>query len=242
MSRSDAERRPAGPPARRRSRRRPGRRSTRRPSASVDSSVAPGSVEPAPAAARPGRPPPGGASRTGRAGASIVPSCTTRPWSITTSRRHSRSMSARSCVVSTSVVSPPAPSSARNAADRLLADHVQADRRLVQEQHLGAVQQRRGQLAAHPLAQRELPDRGVEERVQVEQRRGSGAAGPRARRPAPGRCAAAASNDSRSGRSHHSWERWPKTTPIRRASRGALRHRRQPADPTRARRRASARR
>ena len=24
-------------------------------------------------------------------------------------------------------------------------------------------------------------------------------------------------NDSRSGRSHHSWLRWPKTTPIRRA-------------------------
>jgi hypothetical protein len=52
---------------------------------------------------------------------------------------------------------------------RLPADHVESDRRLVQEEHLRTVQQGGGQLAAHPLAERELTDRDVEEGVQVEQ-------------------------------------------------------------------------
>ena len=77
-------------------------------------------------------------------------------------------------------------------AHRLLAHHVEPDRRLVEEQHLRPVQQRGGQLAAHPLAERELPHRDVEERVEVEQPPAAAPAGRRGRRPAPGRCAAAA--------------------------------------------------
>ena len=48
---------------------------------------------------------------------------------------------------------------ADEVADRLLHDHVEADRRLVEEQHLGRVQERGGDLAAHALAERELAHR-----------------------------------------------------------------------------------
>ena len=43
--------------------------------------------------------------------------------------------------------------------DVVLGDHVQADRRLVEEQHLGRVQQGGDQFHLHPLAQRQLADR-----------------------------------------------------------------------------------
>ena len=43
-------------------------------------------------------------------------------------------------------------------ADRVFGDHVQTDGRLVEEDHLGVVQQRGHQLAPHPLAQAELAD------------------------------------------------------------------------------------
>ncbi len=55
------------------------------------------------------------------------------------------------------------------APHRLLAHHVEADRRLVEEQHLRAVQQRRRELAAHALTERELAHRRLDERVEVEQ-------------------------------------------------------------------------
>jgi hypothetical protein len=50
-----------------------------------------------------------------------------------------------------------------------LALDVEADRRLVEEDHLRVVQERGRQLAAHDLPQRELADRGLQERPQVEQ-------------------------------------------------------------------------
>ena len=50
-----------------------------------------------------------------------------------------------------------------------LGDQVEADRGLVEEQDLGLVQHARGQLAAHPLAQRQRPHRPVEQVGGVEQ-------------------------------------------------------------------------
>ena len=50
----------------------------------------------------------------------------------------------------------------------LLRDDVEADRRLVEKEQLGLVEHRGGQLAAYPLAQRQLPHRRVQERIEVE--------------------------------------------------------------------------
>ena len=56
-----------------------------------------------------------------------------------------------------------------NVADALLHRHVEADRRLVEEQHLRAVQQRPGDLDLHPLAEREVAHRLGDEVADVEQ-------------------------------------------------------------------------
>src|SRR5262249_24934355 len=56
----------------------------------------------------------------------------------------------------------------QEASYRLLAHHVEPDRGLVEEEYARPVQERGGQLAAHPLAQRELAYRGVEQRAEVE--------------------------------------------------------------------------
>ena len=151
--------------------------------------------------------------------AASVPSCTTRPWSMTTRRRQSRSMSARSWVVSTTVVSPASRSSVRNAAHGLLAHHVQPDGRLVEEEHLRPVQQRDGQLAAHPLAERELAHRSVQERVQLQLAAQPGQPGRVVGRPAPARCGGPARTSPAAAGPTTAGERWPKTTPIRAASR-----------------------
>ena len=58
---------------------------------------------------------------------------------------------------------------AQELAQPALADHVEADRGLVEVEDLRVVQQRRGDVAAHPLAERELPHRGVEQVAEVEQ-------------------------------------------------------------------------
>ena len=58
---------------------------------------------------------------------------------------------------------------AGSARSRSLLSDVQADGRLVEHQQLGGVQQRGGDLAAHPLAERQLAHRGVEERLHLEQ-------------------------------------------------------------------------
>ncbi len=52
---------------------------------------------------------------------------------------------------------------------RCLGDDVQPDRRLVEEEELRVVQQRRRQVAAHALAERELAHRRVQERLELEQ-------------------------------------------------------------------------
>ena len=54
-------------------------------------------------------------------------------------------------------------------AEALLGDEVEPDRRLVEEQDLGIVEQARGQLAAHALAEGEAPHGLVEQVGRVEQ-------------------------------------------------------------------------
>ena len=58
---------------------------------------------------------------------------------------------------------------AQELAQPALADHVEADGRLVEEQDLRVVQQRGHDVPAHPLAEAELADRGVEEVAEVEE-------------------------------------------------------------------------
>ena len=53
-------------------------------------------------------------------------------------------------------------------AHGLLAHQVEPDRRLVEEQYLGPVEECGRELAPHPLAERELPDWDVEEGVEIE--------------------------------------------------------------------------
>ena len=54
-------------------------------------------------------------------------------------------------------------------ADAALHRDVQADGRLVEEDHPGPVQQRGGHLAFHPLAQGKVAHRLREQRLQVQQ-------------------------------------------------------------------------
>ena len=110
---------------------------------------------------------------------------------------------------------------AQELAQPTLADHVEADRRLVEVEHLRVVQQRRGDVAAHPLAEAELAHRGVELVAEVEQLDEAVEVVAVARR-AVRYIFWSRSNESRSGRSHHSVERWPKTTPIRRGQLDAV--------------------
>ena len=115
-------------------------------------------------------------------------------------------------------------------AHRLLADHVEPDGRLVEEQDRRVVEQRGGELAAHALAERQLAHGRVEQRAEVEPvgeaRRGSRRGG----RPGTRYTWRSRSKLSRSGRSHHSCERWPNTTPMRRGQLGALAARLEPVD------------
>ena len=58
---------------------------------------------------------------------------------------------------------------ADEAAHRRLHRHVEPDRRLVEEEHLRAVEERGGELALHPLAERELAGGLAEERRDREE-------------------------------------------------------------------------
>ena len=58
---------------------------------------------------------------------------------------------------------------AQELAQPPLADHVEPDRGLVQVEDLGVVEERSGDVAAHPLAEAQLADRGVEQATEVEQ-------------------------------------------------------------------------
>ena len=78
-------------------------------------------------------------------------------------------MSCRSWVVSSERGAALVVERAEELAQATLAHHVQADGRLVEVEHLGVVQQRGGDVAAHPLAEAELAHRGVELVAEVEQ-------------------------------------------------------------------------
>jgi hypothetical protein len=54
-------------------------------------------------------------------------------------------------------------------ADAHLHRHIQADRRLVQEEHLWAVQQRSGELALHTFAERQLAHLLLHQRPQLQE-------------------------------------------------------------------------
>ena len=58
---------------------------------------------------------------------------------------------------------------AQEVAHALLGDDIEADRRLVQVEDRRLVEERRRQVAAHPLAERELAHRLIEEGGEVEQ-------------------------------------------------------------------------
>ena len=78
-------------------------------------------------------------------------------------------MSARSWVVSRIVTPLDRLSSARNSRIRGLGDEVQPDRGLIEVEDGRLVQERRREVAPHPLAQRQLSHRGIHERPEVEQ-------------------------------------------------------------------------
>ena len=110
-----------------------------------------------------------------------------------------------------------APLGDEELAQPLLGEHVEPDRRLVEDHQAGGVQQGGRDLGAHPLAERELPDRGRPELAHLEaldQLVGAG----RARGPGPGR----------------GWRRGSGTTPGRAGpttAASAARRRRRPRGP-----------
>jgi hypothetical protein len=54
-------------------------------------------------------------------------------------------------------------------ADAALHRDVEADRRFVEEQDAGLVEQAAGEFALHPLAQREVADRFLDQLTEVEE-------------------------------------------------------------------------
>ncbi len=139
-------------------------------------------------------------------------------------------MSARSWVVSTTVVSPRSRSSARNARTACL---LTTSSPIVGSSRNSTCGPCSSATVSSPRIRwpSESCRTGVSRKRQVELTRSSRAS--RAAWSAGGtrQMCRASSNESRSGRSHHSCERCPNTTPIRAARRLPLRHRHQPADP-----------
>ena len=157
----------------------------------------------------------------------------TLPWSMISMRGQSRSMSARSWVVSRIVVPRSALMSARKSRTRSLAHDVEADGRLVEEHDLRIVQQRRGEIAPHALPERQLADGRVQEPAEVEQFDEGSQVGAVARLRARGRRAAAA-RTSRAGAGPTTAGcagRTPRRSaaPARPASAGGRRRRREPS-------------
>ena len=120
----------------------------------------------------------------------------------------------------------------QEVAHRRLGLDVEPDGGLVEEQHLGRGQHGRRQLAPHALAQRQRPHGHVQQRRPGRAPRRARPSAVEVGRPARRRAAATSWNESRSGRSHHSWDRWPNTTPIRRASRWRSPHGTSPSTAT----------
>ena len=164
-----------------------------------------------------------------------VPSKASRPWSTTRTRSQSRSMSPRSWVVSSSVVPRSRRSATRNSRSRCL---LSTSRPIVGSSRKSSSGACSSAAAISPRIRWPSDSwrTGVSSSgAHLEQldELGRCGAGPRRRRAGGSRPRIA--NESRSGRSHHSCVRWPKTTPIRRASSTPLAQRVEPARAHRAR-------
>ena len=99
-------------------------------------------------------------------------------------RRHNSSMSSRSCVVSKNCGAKFAIDGAEKLADMVLGHNVESDGGLVEKQQGRIMQQRRRQIAAHALAERELAHRRVQVVANVQE---SGRTVPCARRNRAGK-------------------------------------------------------
>lgn len=100
-------------------------------------------------------------------------------------------------------------------AEALLGQQVEPDGRLVEEEDGGLVEHARHQLAAHPLAEREVADRDVEQLGGIEQLDQLASRRVACRRRSRRWIAASMRRDWRGVSSNHSCERWPKRVPIR---------------------------
>ena len=97
-----------------------------------------------------------------------------------------------------------APLGDEELAQPLLREHVETDRRLVQDEQLRGVQERGRDLGPHPLAERERAHRRAE-RGPISSLLDAGRAGTGARSGERGGSPRGCANESRSGRSHQSW-------------------------------------
>ena len=99
-------------------------------------------------------------------------------------------------------------------ADPALHRHVQPDRRLVQEEHPRLVEQRAGDLALHPLAEREVAHRLLDDLADLEQVDQLVPPGPEIVRVGMRKIARLSSKESSTGMSQVSWLRWPMISAI----------------------------
>ena len=125
----------------------------------------------------------------------VAPSATSRPLTSTTTRGAMRSTSCSTCEL-TSTVRPALAEVAHEVDDVAALLRVEAVERLVEQQHLGVVGQRLGELDALAVALREHPHGPAVVGVEVDLAAARGARPPRGRRrragaPASTRAAAA---------------------------------------------------
>ena len=179
----------------------------------------------------PGPPPASARSPPASCSPASAPSYISRPWSMTITRLHSCSMSVQVVRGQQHRRAPLGVHLAQELPHLRLGDHVEPDGRLVEVQHLGVVQQRRRDVAAHPLAEGELPHRHVQQVAQVQQFDAAVEVLAVTARPGSGTSGAPAGTSRISGRSHHRVVRCPKTTPIRLREPRALARRVDAGDP-----------
>lgn len=137
------------------------------------------------------------------------------PWLITITRSATCSMSATSWKVRKMGGSGLGVDPHQELAEALLGQQVEPDGRLVEEEDGGLVEHARHQLAAHPLAEREVADRDVEQLGGIEQLGQLASRRVACRRRSRRWIAASMRRDWRGVSSNHSCERWPKRVPIR---------------------------
>ena len=100
-------------------------------------------------------------------------------------------------------------------ADAALHGDVEADRRLVEEEHLRVVQQRAGDLALHPLAEAEVAHRLAQQLAELQQIDQLVQPGAEIGTGGIRKIAWLSWKESSTGMSHCSWLRWPMISVIR---------------------------